>query len=172
MKKHIATATSLATMAALTFVSGCDNSAPPATPAPAVTPQPADKADEHKHAAHGSGPHEGAVADWGGGKYHVEFTVDHDKQEATVYVLGSDEKTPAPVKADKLLLSITDPKFQVDLIASPLDGEKDGLTSRFVGKHESLGKVQEFAGTISGEADGTPYAGDFKEEPHGGHEHQ
>ena len=172
MKKHIATATSLATMAALTFVSGCDNPAPPATPAPAVTPQPAEKADEHKHAAHGTGPHEGAVADWGGGKYHVEFTVDHDKQEATVYVLGSDEKTPAPVKADKLLLSITDPKFQVDLIASPLDGEKDGLTSRFVGKHESLGKVQEFAGTISGEAYGTPYAGDFKEEPHGGHEHK
>lgn len=166
MKKHIVTAASLAAMAALTFVSGCEK---PAPPAPTVTPQPTEKADEHKHAAHGAGPHEGAVADWGGGKYHVEFTVDHDKQEATVYVLGSDEKTAAPVKADKLLLSIADPKFQVDLVATPLEGEKDGLASRFVGKHESLGKVQEFAGTISGEADGTPYAGDFKEEPHGDH---
>ncbi len=165
MKKSIVTAASLATLAALTFVSGCSNPAPPAT-TPTVTLQSAEKKDEHKHAAHGAGPHEGAVADWGGGKYHVEFTVDHDNQVATVYVLGSDEKTAAPVKAGKLLLSISDPKFQVDLVASPLEGEKDGLASRFVGKHESLGKVQEFAGTISGEADGTPYAGDFKEEPH------
>ena len=53
-----------------------------------------------------------------------------------------------------------------------LEGEKDGLRSRFVGKHESLGKVQEFGGTISGKVDGTPYAGDFKEEPHGSHDHK
>jgi hypothetical protein len=35
-----------------------------------------------------------------------------------------------------------------------------------VGTHDSLGVVQEFSGTISGEIDGTPYSGDFKEEPH------
>ncbi|MDB5339590.1 MAG: hypothetical protein JWN70_5209 [Planctomycetaceae bacterium] len=169
MKKNLITFASLATLSAVAFVAGCSPAAPPAAPAPTVTPQPA-PTDAHKHAAHGAGPHEGAVADWGGGKYHVEFTVDHDKQEATVYVLGSDEKTAAPVKADKLLLSINDPKFQVDLVATPLEGEKDGVASRFVGKHESLGKVQEFSGTISGEADGTPYAGDFKEEPHAEHD--
>ncbi len=168
MKKNLVTLASLATLFAVVLIAGCNPTPPPAA-APATTPASA-PSDAPKHAAHGAGPHEGAVADWGGGKFHVEFTVDHDKQEATVYVLGSDEKTATPVKAEKLLLSINDPKFQVDLAPTPLDGEKDGLASRFVGKHESLGKVQEFAGTISGEVDGTPYAGDFKEEPHGAHE--
>ena len=27
------------------------------------------------------------------GKYHAEFTVDHDKKECTVLVIGADEKT-------------------------------------------------------------------------------
>ena len=162
---------------ALTFALGCDGAKqsapkPNSVPASAASSTP-DKDDHgHNHAAHGAGPHEGAVVDWGGGKFHVEFTVDHDKQEATVYVLGSDEKSASPVKATdgKLLLNIKEPSFQVDLTAMPLDGEPEGTASRFVGKHESLGNVQEFAGTISGEVEGTPYAGDFKEEPHGDHE--
>ena len=167
MKKNLAPLASLALFAATAFVVGCPAPAPPAPKAappvttPAVTPTTAPK-----HAAHGAGPHEGAVADWGGGKFHVEFTVDHDKQEATVYVLGDDEKTARPIKAATILLSINDPKFQVELAAAPLEGEAEGTASRFVGKHESLGKVQEFAGSISGEVDGTPYVGDFKEEPH------
>jgi hypothetical protein len=119
-------------------------------------------ADTHDH---GSGPHGGAVAEWGDGNYHAEFTVDHDKQEATVYVLGSDAKSPAPVKASNLLLSINEPAFQVTLEPQPLEGEAAGSASRFVGKHESLGIVREFAGTISGEVDGKPFAGDFEEKP-------
>ncbi len=157
---------------ALTLTIGCggDQPAPKANstsnPA-ATTPAKDDHGHKHGHSGHGAGPHNGTLADWGGGKYHVEFTVDHDKQEATVYILGDDEKTSAPIKAATILLSINDPKFQVELTASPLEGEAEGTSSRFVGKHESLGKVQEFAGTISGEVEGTPYIGDFKEEPHG-----
>lgn len=159
---------------------GCQQqSAPPANAPTANT------ADDHGHEhaggtghqeghGHGAGPHDGTLADWGGGKYHVEFTVDHDKKEATVYVLGSDEKTPAPVKtADgTLLLTINEPSFQVTLTAAPLDGETDGKSSRYVGTHENLGIVREFAGSMSAEIDGTPYAGDFKEEPHGAHKHK
>ena len=124
--------------------------------------------------AHGEGPHGGTLSDWGGGKYHVEFTVDHDQHETTVYVLGGDEKTATAIKTPdgKLLLTITDPAFQVELAAQPMDGEAQGTASRFVGKHDKLGVVQEFAGTISGEVEGTPYAGDFKEEPHGEHDHK
>lgn len=121
-------------------------------------------ADNEQGHSHGAGPHGGAVADWGGGAYHVEFTVNHDTQEATVYILGSDAKTDTPINADKLLLSINDPEFQVDLMPQPQDGDTDGMCSRFVGKHDSLGIVQEFAGTISGTVEGTPYAGDFHEE--------
>jgi hypothetical protein len=164
-----------ATLTTSVIAAGCTPA--PTTPPPKANPAATAKTDhDHPHPhksdgahTHGAGPHEGTVADWGGGKYHVEFTVDHEKQEATVYVLGSDEKTPAPIKtADgKLLLTIKQPAFQVELISQPLDGESDDKSSRFVGKNEKLGVVQEFAGTISGEVEGTPYAGDFKEEPHG-----
>ncbi len=159
----------IATFASCTLFAGCQPSAKPTTPSPAAT---SDHEKGHTHSGHGAGPHGGAVADWGGGKYHVEFTADHNKKEATVYLLGSDEKSPAPIKADKILLSIKDPTFQVELAAKPMDGEKDGVASRFVGTHDSLGKVQEFAGTISGEIDGTPYAGEFNEDAHGAHDHK
>ena len=118
------------------------------------------------HHGHGSGPHEGTVADWGGGKYHVEFIVDHDKQEGTVYILGGDEKTPTPIAAESIELSITDPVMQVTLKAVPQESDPAGKASRFVGNHEKLGVVQEYAGTISGVIEDTPYSGDFKEEPH------
>jgi hypothetical protein len=136
-------------------------SSPPTTGTPAVK-APAEGSDGH---AHGNGPHGGVVADWGGGKFHVEFTVDHGKKEATVYVLGDDAKAAAAIKAEKILLSINDPQFQTDLKAQPLDGETDGKSSRFVGTHENLGIVKEYEGTISGEIEGTPYAGEFKELP-------
>ena len=160
---------------ALTFAIGCDSAkptAPKTTTTPAASTTPAKDDHGHAHAGHGAGPHEGTLADWGGGKFHVEFTVDHDKQEATVYILGSDEKSPTPIKAKdgEVLLAIKAPEFQVTLKAVPLEREAEGTCSRFVGKHESLGIVQKFAGTISAEVDGTPYAGDFKEEPHGDHE--
>ncbi len=48
---------------------------------------------------------------------------------------------------------------------APQKGDAEGTSSAFVGKHENLGIVQEYAGTITGEVDGTPYTGDFKEEP-------
>ena len=155
----------------LALAIGCGEADKPAPQSAAAT-TPAKDDHGHKHAVHGAGPHEGAVADWGGGKFHVEFTVDHDKQEATVYILGDDEKTATPIKAATILLNINAPKFQVELAAAPLEGEAEGTASRFVGKHEKLGKVQEFAGSISGEVDGTPYVGDFAEEAHGEHDHK
>lgn len=158
----------------LTLVFGCAEAEKPAPPVASTTPAKDDHGHKHGHSGHGAGPHDGTLADWGGGKFHVEFTVDHDKQEATVFVLGDDEKSATPIKAadGKLLLTIKEPLFQVELTAMPLEGESEGMASRFVGKHEKLGIVQEFAGTISGEIEGTPYVGDFKEEPHGDHKHK
>lgn len=169
----------LALLASALVAVGCTQAPPPPpSQAPATKPA-ATKADDHGHSheddhhSHGAGPHDGTLADWGGGKYHVEFTVNHDTKETVVYVLGSDEKTPAPVKAadGKLLLTIREPAFQVELVARPLPGEVEGMSSCYGGGHENLGIVREFAGTISGEVDGTPYAGDFTEEAHGDHDH-
>lgn len=121
--------------------------------------------DDEGH-AHGEGPHGGTVADWGGGKFHVEFTVNHDEQEATVFILGDDEKTALPIDAKEITLAINDPAFQVTLKASPQEGDSDGRASRFVGNHENLGIVKEYEGSMSGAVDGTPYSGNFKEVPH------
>jgi hypothetical protein len=124
--------------------------------------------DDHSH---GNGPHGGTVADWKeqgtdeDGKYHVEFTVDHKKQEATVHVLKGDAKTPAPVDAGRLLLKIKSPPFEVELKPRPQDKDPSGQSSRFAGKHEKLGKEQEFEGTITGKVGGKTFTGDFKEEP-------
>lgn len=118
----------------------------------------------HDGHTHGAGPHGGVLADWGGGTYHVEFTVSHGDQEATVYILGEDEKTPSPIEAEEIQLSIKYPQMQVTLKAMPQEGDGEGKSSKFVGNHESLGVVQEYEGTITGVVDGTPYSGDFKEE--------
>ena len=69
-----------------------------------------------------------------------------------------------PLQIEKPLLSIKSPQFQVELKPSPQEGDLAGKSSRYVGKHENFGKEQEFEGTLSGEVDGKPYAGDFKEE--------
>ena len=84
-----------------------------------------------------------------------------------MYILGADEKTPTPIDAAEIELRIADPMLQVTLKASPQESDPAGKASRFVGNHETLGVVQEYAGTISGVIDGTPYSGDFKEEAHG-----
>ena len=171
MKTTLASLTIGLAVAGMTLLSGCSE---PETAAPA--PSPTDSSltpDAHGHDhgeeghGHGAGPHDGTLADWGGGAYHVEFTVDHDKQEATVYILGSDEKTPEPIATESLLLTIKEPELQAELMPAPLDGESDGKSSRFVGTHEGQATVMEYEGTISGEVDGTPYVGEFKEEPHG-----
>jgi hypothetical protein len=156
----------LTCFALLPLAAGCGEK-----PAPAPAPQANSEPDDHGH-DHGSAPHGGTLTDWGGGAYHVEFTVDHDKKEATVYIIGSDAKSPAPIKADSIHLVINDPMTEMDLVAKPLEGEPDGMSSRFVGTHDTIGIVKEFSGTISGEVEGTPYTGDFKEEPHGAdHKH-
>lgn len=173
----------VAVLCLVASVMGCKQST--STPDKASSETSSSTSDDHGHDhadgeahdhsieghAHGIGPHDGTIADWGGGKFHVEFTVDHDKQQATVYVLGSDEKTATPIDAKSIELSITDPEMQITLAAEPQEGDPEGKSSRFVGTHEKLGVVQEYAGTMTGVVDGTPYSGDFKEEAHGDHEH-
>lgn len=141
---------------------GCSKE--PAPPVPGTTPPPAAMSEGGEH-VHGSGPHGGTVTDWGGGAYHLEFTVSHPMKQVTVYVLGSDEKTAQPIKASKIQLVITDPATEIDLDAQPMPGEAEGTSSRFVGTHDNIGIVQEYAGTLSGEVEGKPYTGDFKELP-------
>lgn len=173
MKKLRWVFSAVASLFAMVFAAGCQETAvPEKTGASGTASASHDHGHDHGHGEgqhshdHGAGPHGGTLADWGGGKYHVEFTVDHQKQEATVYVLGTDAKSAAPIKTERISLTISDPEFLVDLLPVPLADEKDGLSSRFVGKHEKLGVVQEYAGTLTAEIEGTPYTGDFREQAH------
>ncbi|MCG8586222.1 MAG: hypothetical protein MI757_16060 [Pirellulales bacterium] len=178
MKNFEATLTTLAVVGALAFAVGCSSSND--TESFGTKDNTPHHSDDHGHPhdgegghGHGAGPHDGTLADWGGGRYHVEFTVDHVKQEATVYILGDDEKSPVPIAAEEIQLSIKDPVMQVTLKAAPQEGDPQGSASRFIGSHAGLGVVQEYEGTITGVVEDTPYSGDFKEEPHGhsGHSH-
>jgi hypothetical protein len=148
-----------AALAAILVMAGCGS---PAGPGKQEGDSAGKKPKEDDH-SHGTGPHGGAVCDWG--KYHLEFTVDHQKKEATVYVLKLDAKAAAPIKADQLLLKIKDPPFELVLKPAPQEKDPKGTASRFVGKHDRLGKEQEFEGTITGEVGGKTYTGEFKEEP-------
>jgi YHS domain-containing protein len=148
---------------AAALAAGCEKSS-----APPKAEKPKAKAGDHADDGdHGPGPHDGLIVEFG--KYHAEFVVDHPKKTATVYVLDEDAKTPVPIAAEKLLLSVKAPKFQVELKADPDAGDPKGKASRFVAAHDNFAKEQALAGTISGEIDGKPYLGDFQEKPHDGH---
>src|SRR5262245_1437686 len=104
-------ATTLTFGIAFVLLVGCNSREKKATPGKTVAAK-TKKQDDHTH---GTGPHGGVVSDLGGGKYHFEFTVSHPQKEVVVYILGGDAKTPAPIKADKMTLSIKEPNFQVEL---------------------------------------------------------
>lgn len=144
--------------AAFLFAAGCDKGG--------KTNDQKDK-PKNEHAHPDKGPHGGVLIEWGEEDYHLEFTVDHKTQEATVYVLDETAKKAKPIKAKEITLTLKlTPPVTVKLAAKPDSGDPAGASSRFVGTHEALGKEQEFAGEVKGEVDGKPYVGDFAEKPH------
>ncbi|MEM9586412.1 MAG: hypothetical protein AAGA03_03955 [Planctomycetota bacterium] len=112
---------------------------------------------------HGRGPHGGVVADWGGGTYHVELSIDHESKLATVYVLGGDEQTAVPISASTIEVAIRQPNFVVTLKPQPVPSDPEDKASRFVGNHDQLAAVRDFSGTMTALVEGTPYSGDFDE---------
>jgi hypothetical protein len=117
------------------------------------------------------GPHGGALVEWGEEEYHAEFTVDHGKKEATVYILDGSAKKAHPIKAESITLTLTSftPPVQVSLKAAPQEGDPAGTASRFTGTHEKLGQEMDFKGEISGHIGDKHYTGDFDEK---GHDHK
>jgi hypothetical protein len=140
----------------------------PAEPSKADTKNKQADADHDDH-DHGEGPHGGLVLELG--KYHGEFTVDHGKKQATVYILDGKVKNAVPVATEELKLVIKSPAFEVVLVPTPLDGETKEKCSRFVATHDNFGKEQEFEGNLVGKIEKKPYAVDFKEEEHKDHDH-
>jgi hypothetical protein len=118
----------------------------------------------HPHA----GPHEGALAEWGEEEFHAEFTVDHGKKQATVYILdGSAKNAPKvePKEITSVVLTIkATPPVTIELRSDALKTDAKGIA--FSGTHDLLGKEMEFEGTISGKVKDKSFSGDFAEKPH------
>jgi hypothetical protein len=143
----------------ITTLVGCNSSTDP-------KPAPSNKAAAVPH-THGTGPNGGVVFDLG--SYHAEFTVDHDKRQCTILILGDDEKTPVTVAATEFVVSIKETKTKDGKVVSPMtvtikpENAIDGKASKFVGTDLGIGNVADFEGTVSGEIDGKPASGKFKE---------
>lgn len=152
-------------------LAGCgDKAGPPATGGDKGKGAAADagkKGDDH--APHGAGPNGGVVFDLG--KYHAEFTVDHPKKECTVLFLSGDQKgaTAMPVAAKEFTLTTKETKTKEGKVVPPMTVKllpadaKDGKAAKFVGTDRGIGNVADFAGTVTGEIDGKPSSGEFKE---------
>jgi hypothetical protein len=121
------------------------------------------------HAPHGEGPNGGVVFDLG--KYHAEFTVDHDRKECTVLLIDGDNKGAKPlhVAAKEFTLTTKETKTKEGTAVPPMTikmlpkDESGGKASKFVGTDPGLGNVADFEGTVLGEIDGKPSQGTFKE---------
>src|SRR5262245_36766901 len=152
-------------VAALT-VMGCSQ---PSGTTPSMKDKGATKdgSQSENHGPHGKGPNGGVVFDLG--KYHAEFTVDHDKKECMILVLGQDEKTPTPVVAKDLTVTTKQTKTKDGKVVPPMTikvrpkDESGGKATRFVGTDPGLGNVADFEGTVTAEIDGKPSQGEFKE---------
>ncbi len=114
------------------------------------------------------GPHGGVLAEWGEEEYHAEFTVDHAKKQATVYILDGQAKNAVPIASETIELTLTNvtPPVQIALQADPQKEDPKGSASRFVGTHDQLGTEMEFKGEISGQVARKPYTGTFEEKEH------
>lgn len=143
---------------------GCSK---PGDTKPAANTSGAAKAGATTEHAHGTGPNGGVVFDLG--NYHAEFTVDHGKQQCTILFLGDDEKTPTAVTASEFTLTINETqtkdgtKVEAMTVTMLPEGAAEGKASKFVGTDPGIGNVADFAGTVSGEIDGKPAQGEFKE---------
>lgn len=98
------------------------------SPAPKKAHDHANHEGTHLH--YGAGPHGGAVIELGGDHNHAELVFDHDAHAIRVFLLKPDAKSPLPSKATEVTLALDQAKT-VSLKASPLEGESDGLSSRF-----------------------------------------
>ncbi len=111
------------------------------------------------------GPHGGAIAEWEGHGVHLhaEFTVKHEAEEATVYILGEDEKTAKPIAVTEISVTLKDPAVTIKLAAAPEKDDPKGMASRFVGKEKALKDPKDYEGTIGAMIDGKKFEGSFKE---------
>jgi hypothetical protein len=127
------------------------------------------KGGGHEHAHPDEGPHHGALIELGNEEYHGEFTVDHGKKEAVVYILDSTAKKapkddPATITNVTLTISNVTPPATIQLKHDPGRSGAEGIA--FAGTHDALKEEKEYKGTFSVKIGAKEFTGDFEEKPH------
>jgi len=142
---------------------GCNSSS---TQAPV-----AEGGHDHGH-EHASGPHGGDILELG--EYHGELVHDHDSNTVTVFILDGAAAENVPVDAQEAVINITREGLakQFKLTASPVEGEPENFSSRFVSSDAELITELDNEGTaavFAVEINGEPHRGMV--EHHHDHDH-
>ena len=82
--------------------------------------------------AHVHGPNGGHIVELGEEEFHAEVAMDKDRK-LTIYLLDGEVKNAKPVANGTLQIAtkVDGKEVVLDLVAAPLDTEKDGQCSRF-----------------------------------------
>jgi hypothetical protein len=119
---------------------------------------------ESAHDHDSAGPHGGAIVELGGEEYHAEVVIDGKTNTITVYLLGKDAKTAAPIAAEEVIV-VTEDDARLKLKAAPQAGEDGGKASKFELTEETtvdpIAKAGFLHGALQLEIDGKPYRGDI-----------
>jgi len=119
--------------------------------------------------SHGEkGPHKGVLVELGDHEYHGEVVHDEKTNIVTVYMLGGDAKTPAPISAKTVTVNLSHDgspeEFTLD--ARPDKNDPMGKSSRFVTQGSELGEHLDLDDVTNRrlvvEIDGTSYSGAIK----------
>lgn len=132
------------------------------------------KPEEHKHEHEEPGPHGGHLVELGDHEYHGEVCFEAKDKKLTVYILGHELTQPQPIEEKEVTLSlmIDGKATPFQLKAAPLEGEKEGQSSRFelagdltVADH--IKDEEDLNGNLSVTIKGKPYSGKIEH----GHDH-
>ncbi len=104
---------------------------------------------------------------------YAEVSFDARAHELRVVLLKEDKETPVGIKRDAISFEMHyrggdggEEQASLSLSSDPQEGEKDGVSSRFVVAGESLppaiDDIEDFHGTLSVDIDGAPHTGELK----------
>ncbi len=137
---------------------------------------PVAETHEHEH-DHTAGPHGGSIIELGDN--HAELVHDDASGTVTVYILDGAAAANVPVEAAEAKINVTHDGAgeQFVLKASPLEGEPEGKSSRFVSTEKMLGDALDIDGAEAAFVvtfDGAPHRGAIEHDhdhDHEGHDH-
>lgn len=115
--------------------------------------------DDHDH---GAGPHGGAIVELGDEEYHGEVVVDGKTHQLTVYLLGKDAKTPAPVEVPHVTVVTEDnEKLQLTAVAAAGSSAASEFVLQDEAKVDAIVKAGYLHGSLQVDIKGKPYRGDI-----------